>query len=131
MTSNNERPGSSVPEQRLIKPKEVGSNPTRGSTWHYVIVRKEMTGGALLAQAVHAAGESVRTPLPPDTRAVVLVATKSELALLKLALINAFVDHTSITENEGPLEGVITAIGLVTTDRDSVRPLLSHLKVYR
>lgn len=93
-----------------------------------------MTGGALLAQVVHAAGESASLrmwPLPNDTRAVVLSATKEQLATLRTALEDNCVSHAAILETDGPMAGVITAIGIVVSNREALKPWLGELKVWR
>lgn len=141
------RPGSSVTEQRNSNPEEAGSNPARGSnSWVYVVLRKELTGGAAISQAVHAAREASRSQAPTDERACVLVATKEQLAEIWSSLEAArFIDHhhsgsdaapsfSRIVETDGPLAGSITAIGVVTRCRDDLRvrvPLLANLKVFR
>lgn len=63
-------------------------------------------------------------PLPADTRIVVLGATKEQLAGVATLLAKDGVRHKVIAETEGELEGVITAIGLLTRDRDSLRSIL-------
>ena len=132
------RPGSSDEERQLSK-LEVGPSKGPGAPppWLYVVVRKNMSGGALLAQVAHAASEAGSwfganangLPLPNTTRACILGATKEQLAELAAALsLSRVPDVVAIEENEGPLAGVITAIGFVTERRDEVRPLLAHLK---
>ena len=144
---NSSRPDSSVPEQRNSNPEEAGSNPARGSTyerWHYIIVRRELTGGALLAQVAHAAGESAAkwaastgADLPTDTRACVLVATKEQMAGIPEAVevLERETDRTFrvavITETDGPLTGSTTAIGIFTDGRDFLKPVLGHLRPWR
>jgi hypothetical protein len=129
---NESFPGSSVEERPAGNGGEAGgSTPPRGATYQYIVVRKELSGGALLAQVAHAAGESVQTPLPIDTRVVVLQATKGELSLLTADLMAGGVEHKAILETDGPLAGSITAVGLVTTDREKLRPILRDLKLWR
>lgn len=134
-------PGSSAVE-RPDHREAGGAAPPRGSsTFHYVIVRRELSGGALIAQAVHAAGESAshftqRTglPLPDTTRAVILVASKDELARLKFDLEAIDEDFTAIVETDGPLAGSTTALGLVTQDRETLKagvPVLAQLRPWR
>lgn len=105
--------------------------------WLYVVVRRELTGGALLAQVAHAASEAAAAwgategrPLPTDTRAGVLVATKAELEATREALDARALPHARIDETDGPLAGSTTAVGLVTFDRDSLRPILGALRVW-
>ena len=101
----------------------------------------------MLAQVAHAAGESAAKlgrALPLDTRVVVLGASAAEmheivefLALpgssdpAKVAALQAIAAEQAILETEGELAGVHTAIGIVTFNRDALRPLLSHLKPFR
>lgn len=128
-------PASSERESdRCLNREASGSSPERGSTYLYAVVRKDLSGGSLLAQFGHAVTECLRAedlPLPIDTRIVVLAATKEQMAALKLGLHAAEVPHKAILETDGPLTGVITAIGLVTANRDALKPLLGELKVWR
>lgn len=134
---NDECPGSSEKERPVTNREVGGSSPPRGSTYHYVIVRRELSGGALLAQVLHASGESVAEwlrlegPFPRDARGVVLVATKEQLA----AVIDQFTEKkfafARINETDGPLAGSTTAVGIVVADREFVNPILSHLKPWR
>lgn len=128
------RPGSSDAEHLLSKQGVAASQTAPGSTYIYAVVRKEMTGGALLAQYGHAITECLRPedlPLPEDTRIVVLGATGPQLAGVAMLLAKDGVHHRVIAETEGVLEGVITAIGLVTRDRESLKPILGELRPYR
>lgn len=166
------RPDSSAgssEERPVLNREAAGSTPARGSTWHYIVVRKELAGGAALAQVAHAAGESaalwalsraaqavfevrpvehgqswsviVRTDtigrrldehrLPDDTRLVVLGATKEQMTRLLDDLLRENVPHKGIVETDGPLTGMVTALGLVTTDRELLRPFLGELRPYR
>lgn len=132
-------PGSSEKERPVLNGEAAGSSPARGATitavvYLYAIVRKEMTGGALLAQLGHACSECVTpdlAPLPKDTRIVVLAATKEELAQTRERLLAAGVPHAAVLETDGVLEGVVTALGLVTLNRDELKPILGNLKVWR
>jgi hypothetical protein len=97
-----------------------------------------MTGGALLAQVSHAASEAASqwtiergVEIPSDTRACVLSATKEELAKARFDLTAGDVSYRPILETDGPLAGVVTAIGLVVDDREAVKPALGGLKPWR
>lgn len=119
-----------------------------------MLVRKELSGGALLAQVAHAASEAAsewslarRTDrslgslpleaddhLPTDTRACILSATKEELSIALYDLGAAEVAHRAILETDGVLTGVVTAIGVITTDRAELKakvPLLARLRPWR
>lgn len=101
-----------------------------------MVLRKELVGGSALAQAVHAAREASRGQAPTDERACILVATKEQMAALWITLERQPVTSciSRITETDGPLAGSITAIGIITTQRDLLRahcPLLGDLKVFR
>lgn len=132
------RPPSSEKERPVSNREVPGSSPGEGSTfWHYIVVRRELTGGALLAQVLHASADSLKMHLdrgglyPQDARGVVLVATKEQLADLgvKLATLGQFF-HV-VTETDGPLAGSTTAIALITSDRETLRPALGHLRPWR
>lgn len=105
--------------------------------WHYVIVRRELTGGALLAQTLHASADSLKKHIdaggqyPDDARGVVLVATKEQMHVAANALVDADVPFHRVLETDGPLAGSITALALITTDRDSLKPHLGHLRPWR
>lgn len=135
-------PGSSTSEEhRSAETEDAGSNPARGLTYQYLIVRRELSGGALLSQLAHAAGESAVQYMlehggdfPGDTRVVVLVATKEELAALRYDLTDGAFPHCAIRETDGPLADVVTALGFVTQSRELIRsacPLLAQLKPWR
>lgn len=93
-----------------------------------------------MAQAVHAAGESVEGPVPEGTYAVVL-GVDDEEHLLDIAekLHYAGVKHTLIVEPDMPLlddrpleDGQGTAIGICPTrDRDKLAPILRRLRLYK
>lgn len=131
--------------------------------FHYVIIRKELSGGAALAQVGHAAGESasvwslskvkatgelisygnkvalelklpwdpLQHQLPGDLRLAVLGATKEQLAEVVEALEGAGIPHRAIVETDGPLAGMVTSVGLVVDDKDSVAHILGELKPFR
>ena len=113
--------------------------PAQGSNiWLYLVVRKEMTGGALLAQVSHASSEAGSQwtierghEIPRDTRACILGATKEELAKLRFDLTAAGVSYCAIEESDGPLAGVVTALGLVTDDREALRAAVQLLATLR
>jgi hypothetical protein len=104
------------------------------TTCLYAVVRKELTGGAMLAQFGHAVTECLGpqdVPLPADTRIVVLAATKEQLDGIAKLLEKDAVPHKAILETDGPLAGVITAIGLVTREREKLKPILGELRPWR
>lgn len=163
---NDSRPPSSEKERPVLNREVPGSSPGEGSNLtevpareslggaallksdaqavspvlkHYIVVRRELTGGALLAQVVHAAGESacavgVNTGrlLPGDTRAVVLVATKAQLEELDRNTLNrSDVQTFVIKETDGPLAGSTTAIGFFSDDPSQAKALVGHLRPWR
>ena len=131
------RPDSSDAERPVSNREAAASETARGSTFHYVIVRRELTGGALLAQVLHASADSVKMHLerggayPQDTRGVVLVATKEQLAEVGLACVNLGQFFHVVTETDGPLAGSTTALALITSNRDVLKPALGHLRPWR
>lgn len=131
--------GSSPTVQRsagVQNPGETNGNPR--ASYQYIVVRKELSGGALLAQVAHAAGESADkcAGLDSMTRVVVLGATKDELVQLaaqleKQTITSAF---ARILETDGPLAGSVTAVGVVTSMREELKlqvPILDALKPWR
>ena len=134
-------PGSSESEEHLLfkEEKAAGSNPAPGSNvWLYILIRKELTGGALLAQVAHAASEAASQytierghELPSDTRACVLGCTKEELAKARYDLTADSVSYRAIEETDGALAGVVTAVGLVTLDKAALAPALGGLRPWR
>jgi hypothetical protein len=152
--------------------------PAEASAYHYIVIRKELSGGAALAHVAHASGESAavhsllkaaavlveafrnarpisfgelegiliseelrahadpmalfeKCQLPGDTRAVILGATKDQMAELLDGLDRAHVPHKAIIETDGPLAGMITSVGLVTENRAALKPLLGELKPFK
>lgn len=132
--------------------------------FHYVIIRKELSGGDALAQVAHAAGESAALhvlskvklagepmsfgnqvvtvihafdplvhQLHPETRLAVLGATKAELASVLEELLRENVQHKAITETDGSLAGMVTAIGVITDDKAALAklvPAIAGLKTF-
>lgn len=133
------RPDSSEKEHPVFNGEVAGLSPARGSTFHYAIMRKELSGGALLAQVFHAGADSVKKHLegggeyPHDTRAVILVATKEQLAEVVERLRSSPEEftHLVVQETDGPLAGSITAVSVITEDRDALKPILGHLRPWR
>ena len=103
--------------------------------YHYIIVRRELSGGALLAQVTHAAGESASKwcfltsrVLPETTRAAVLVASKEELEHVLAGLAPSLIIHQRIDEVDGPLKGSTTAVGFIAAKTEFVKGLVADLK---
>lgn len=132
-SDNTSRPDSSVEERPAINREATGSKPVRGSnSWVYVVVRKELRGGAFGAQVAHAVREAGDgKPAPKDERACILEATKEQMLEVVRDLAVAGIPHSAITETDGPLAGSFTSIALITTERDSLKPILGHLRPYR
>lgn len=101
-------------------------------TYHYIIIRNDLSLGNFAAQLAHAAGESVSTPLPKNTH-VVILAVRGEAALLavaeKLSLSNIL--FTLIEEPDAPFNGAATALGIHPGPRTHVRKVLAHLPLLR
>lgn len=93
------------------------------------MVRRDLPLGAVVAQTIHAAGESSPGPsLPPDTHAIAL-SVPDELTLLRLEeqLVAAGVPFKAIREPDAPYFGQLMAIGVVPTAEPHVRKLLRRL----
>lgn len=108
--------------------------------YHYIVVRADLTKGQQLAQAVHAAGESVRDPVPTGTHAVVLSVPNEEwLLAIAERLHHAQIPHKLIiepdlpTDENSPLEGGQgTAIGICPSyDRKKIAKILGRLPLLR
>lgn len=125
-------PGSSELEEHPTVNREVPrSTRGQGSTFLYVVVRQELTGGALLAHVGHAAREAAGPRPTEDERICVLSATKAQLEQLCADLAGAGVPFKACVETDGPMAGSTPSVGLAVTDRDALKPLLGHLKVWR
>jgi hypothetical protein len=70
-------------------------------------------------------------PLPSDCRIVVLGATKEQLTGVETLLQKDGIHHRVILETDGPLAGSITSIGLLTHDREALKPILGELRPWR
>ncbi len=96
---------------------------------HYIIVRADLPHGSQVAQATHAAGESIAGPVPSGTIAVALAARdRAHLDDLAAKLAAAAISHVVIRESDGePM-----AIGCTPThDRAAVRKVLSSVPLVR
>lgn len=115
----------------------VGSQPSTSITepvlYHYVIVRQDLPFGVVLAQTVHAAGESAQnTVVPPNTHAVVL-AVPDEHTLLRYEakLLRNGIAITAIREPDEPWNGQLMTIGIKPQSREKIKKLLSNLPLYK
>lgn len=128
-------------QDRSTVPNQLAGAPVvrESGCWHYIVVRRELTGGPLLAQVVHAAGESASAfsmntgrHLPRDARAVVLVATKEQLALLvEQVQFRSDLQVHIITETDGPLAGSTTALGFIVSEKGIATEFVGHLRPWR
>ena len=86
----------------------------------------------LVAQTIHAAGESTPGPLPPNTYAVALATRdEAELCALEERLKSAGIAHAAIREPDAPWNGALMAVGIVPCDRTQVRRFVSNLPLLR
>jgi peptidyl-tRNA hydrolase len=106
---------------------------------HYILLRRDLPPGVMLAQTTHAAGESAarwsleaKRSLPADTHAVVL-AVPDERSLLELEqkLITRNIPHCAIREPDAPWNGQLMAIGLWPADRKTVKRVVSNYPLVR
>lgn len=100
---------------------------------HYVIVRADLPKGVMMAQTIHAAGESAMRPIPEGTHAYALEVDDEE-QLLKRAerLREAGCPHVLVIEPDAPYHGQAMAIGCAPTDdRDRIRRVTSDLRLVR
>lgn len=140
MKSEDSCPGSSVgrapSEPQGETGRHAGSSPAQGSCL-YAVVRKDFNAATFVVQFGHAITDCLQAedvPLPKDVRMVLLGASKDEMAKVRFDLEEAEIHHAAVIETDGPLAGVLTAIGLFARDRDELRakvPLLATLKKWR
>lgn len=100
---------------------------------HYCVVRSDVPFGTQLAQLVHAAGESVRAPVPPTTHAVVLHAeSEADLLRLEQTLKDSGFSFVAIREPDAPWLGQLMAIGVEPQIRSKqLKKLMSGFKLAR
>ena len=116
----------SSPVGRTIAPAELGFFT------HYVIVRADLPLGVIVAQTIHAAGESSPGPgLPTGTRAVALAArNERHLATLEQELIGLDIPHRAIREPDRFNE--LMAIGIFpVADRTTLQTVTKRLRLLR
>lgn len=116
--------------------RDGGSSPSLDTTGpagdsansHYCIVRGDLPRGLQAAYLVHAAGESAIASMPPNTRAVALVARDEEhLRRLESQLVSAKVPHHAVCE-----EGILFSIGIAPTSAlSAIRKVTSNLPLVR
>lgn len=125
-------PGSSVGEHPISNREVAGSAPAQG--YLYGIVRKGFAPIVGAVQLGHAITECLRAgdvPVPKNTRISYLEATKEQLAGVATLLTKDGVHHATVLETDGVLAGCITALGLLTTNRDALTPILGELKPWK
>lgn len=105
--------------------------PTSGPPTHYVIVRRDLPLGVLVAQTIHAAGESALRPVAPNTHAIALAARdERHLASIERRLIELGLDHRAIREPDRDDE--LMAIGIPPlVDRNLIKPVTKQLQLLR
>jgi hypothetical protein len=86
----------------------------------------------MVAQTIHAAGESSPGQLPNNTFAVALAARdEAELVATHDRLTAAGVSCVLIREPDAPWSGAAMSLGVVPCDRSAVRKYLSNLPLLR
>jgi hypothetical protein len=86
----------------------------------------------MVAQTIHAAGESSPGNLPDDTRAIALACKdEAELLVYEQKLIAAGIPHKTIREPDAPYFGAAMTIGIFPRPRAELRPLLSNLPLLK
>lgn len=125
---------------------------------HYIVVRRDLPFGVILASVAHAAGESfyqcprssVKEHLvanqevgglspsggslfdPAQTVAVVLGArNESKLRGFGARVLMAKIPHVFIHETEGAFAGQLMAVGLVPGDRDHLRRHVNEFQMFK
>jgi hypothetical protein len=93
---------------------------------HYCVVRADLPFGVQAAQLIHAAGYSIRSPIPDGTYAVALhAADEREVRALAQRLHDAGIEHTLIVEEDAPYACQAMAIGIAPCERRKLKPYLS------
>lgn len=99
---------------------------------HYIIIRSDFQIGTALAMCTHAAGESSPGNLQEGTFAVVLeVPDESALLLLSEKLNEKQIPHKLVREPDEPYNNQAMSIGIVPCQRELVRDVVRHLKLYK
>lgn len=95
-----------------------------------MIVRADLPAGVMVAQTIHAAGESSNGDIPQGTYAIALAA-KDELHLHRIEkkLIKLDIPHVAIREPDAPWNGALMAIGLYPAPRNLVRKGVARLSL--
>jgi hypothetical protein len=86
----------------------------------------------MMAQTIHAAGESSTGEIPKGTYAIALAA-RDELHLHRIEkkLIAKDIPHVAIREPDPPWNGALMAIGLVPGPRDVIGKEVARLPLIR
>lgn len=92
-----------------------------------MIVRPDLPRGLLAAQVVHAVGESIETPHPCGSHAIVLCADEDALISLEQRLIASSLPHHAVREDDG----MLTAIGVRPGRRSELKRYFSSLPLLR
>lgn len=98
---------------------------------HYVILRSDLPCGVMVANTVHAAGESAG--VPSGTYSVALAtADQAELESVKAKLEELGIPFSAVIETEGEHAGELMAIGVEPlTDRSMIRKAVSCLPLVK
>lgn len=101
------------------------SSSSSQNTYHYIIIREDLSIGQIGAQIAHAAGET--GPAVPGTHAVVLsVRNERELEEVSARLYRIEVEHHLVIEENGEM----MAIGLYPTkNRDRFKVVTDKLSL--
>lgn len=96
------------------------------------MVRADLPIGVMVAQVIHAAGESSDGDISSGTHAVALSA-ESEIQLLALEkrLISQNISHVAIREPDAPYFNQLMAIGIAPGDRALIRKEVSQLPLIK
>lgn len=104
---------------------------THSPLYHYVIVRSDLPIGTIVAQTIHAAGESGGR-VPKGTHAVALsVPHERALRRLEDRLVGMGIAHAAIREPDPPHFGALMAIGLEPTRDPEIRRALRKLPLLK
>jgi hypothetical protein len=101
--------------------------------YHYILVRQDLPFSVQMVNVAHAAGESITTPIPSNTRAV-LLHVKDEAQLLDCARLieKKGLTHVLVREPDEPFNNSAMAIGLEPSNRrNMLRRLFYNLELVK
>lgn len=98
-----------------VSTREAAGSTPAGCLHHYVIVRADLPLGVMVAQTIHAAGET--GPARHGTHAVALsVPSELDLERVEERLLEAGLPHVAVREPDAPWNNALMVIGIPPMD---------------